>query len=301
MPFTFLRAPPGTFLVPDGWQVNEASLKAWQIEDHHVLTMSPPGKPDVVLGLRQFLKVMRPERAIHIASLPAKIVEVLEDKKGAGEGLYARWVARVVLDGKPAVMGMYSWATLANEQTGKRNVRLAALLTPTMAEFESFGGIDNLRRLAYAQSYHAANDPELELAGEYLGAEGTGGWSDPYTGQSTPSGFGLSLALNGKQISVLHYRQVATGVGISYTSTVARMARGTFIRDRGMIVPTWSECSLEIIANGVPGGRSACEAGWGATIHLLPRSDGSFLARMPGMEAINSVDEPGTVVVQRKQ
>ena len=97
----FLRAQPGLFTVPEGWQVNELSLKAWQQDLHHVVTMSPPGKPDIVLGVRQFLSTNPPSRVIYLASLQAEVVEVVEEKNGAGEGLYARWVARVTLDGQP--------------------------------------------------------------------------------------------------------------------------------------------------------------------------------------------------------
>jgi hypothetical protein len=68
-----------------------------------------------------------------------------------------------------------------------------------------------------------------------------------------------------------------------------------------MIVPTWTSCFSEVQLNGIAGSRAACQPGWGATIHMIPRSDGSFLARMPGMEAVNNIDEPGTVVMTRKR
>jgi MYXO-CTERM domain-containing protein len=216
----FLRAQPGLFTVPDGWQVNELSLKAWQQDLHHVVTMSPPGKPDIVLGVRQFLSTAPPSRVIYLASLQAEVVEVVEDKNGAGEGLYARWVARVTLDGQPKIMGMYSWATLADDD-GERAVMLAALLTPTMDEFEQLGGIDSLRRIAYGQHTHSDGAAELQLSGEFSGAESTGGFYDPVTGQTSTSGFGLALSLAGDQISVVHSRQVAIGVGATSTSNAA--------------------------------------------------------------------------------
>ena len=98
-------------------------------------------------------------------------------------------------------MGMFSWATLAGDD-GERAVMLAALLTPTMAEFEQLGGIDTLRRIAYGQASHSDSTAELQLSGEFIGAESTGGFHNPVTGQTATSGFGLSLSLGGDQSGV---------------------------------------------------------------------------------------------------
>ena len=296
--FSFVRAQPGLFTIPAGWQVNDKSLKAWQKDNDHVITLSPPGNPAVVLGLRNVLTTVRPARAIQMAAIDAEVVEVLQNKSGDGEGLYSRWLARVTLDGKPMVMGMFSWATLGTE--GKRLVFLAALVAPTPAEFDLLGGIDTLRRLAYGQGTYLEGAPEVQVNGSYIGVEGTGGFINPYTGQTSDSGFGLSLTLTGNRISVLHYFQVSLGVGPTATSYSVVNARGTFVRYGGMIIPIWESCTSESLLNGTSSAKGPCPAGWGSALHMIPRSDGSFLVRMPGMETVGNIDEPGTVTVRPK-
>jgi hypothetical protein len=298
LPIAFLRAQPGLFAVPAGWEVNQASLKAWQKDNQHVVTLSPPGNPSVVLGLREFITKASPSRVIDIAALSAEVVTVLEKKSGAQDGPYARWVAQVTLQDKPAVMGMFAWGNVGNKE-GERVMSLAALVTPTLAEFQQLGGIVLLRKLAYALGPYEEGAPELMLSGTYSGAESDGGYFDPVTGSSSSSGHAITVTLTGSKISVTHLIQVALSVGVTSTSTEFTSAEGTYIRAGGIILPSWSRCTTQINLNGTTGSKDTCEAGWGATIEFLPRGDGSFIVRMPGLES-PTIDEPGTVVVTPK-
>ncbi len=292
----FLRALPGLFTVPAGWEVNQASLKAWQRDPQHVITLSPPGNPTVVLGVRQFLTTISPGRLIEVAALSAQVVSVTENKPGAADGSYARWIAQVTRNGKPAVMGMFSWATPPNRD-GERSVALAAMVAASGAEFDRLGGIDTLRTVAYGQTSYQEGTPELMLSGKYQGVDGTGGFFDPAAGASPESRFGMTVTLSGERISVSHFIK-APGTDPASASILFTSAEGTYVRADGIVIPAWSACTTQTFLNGTAGKKDPCVPGWGAALEFIPRSDGSsFQVRMPGMDT-PGIDEPGTVVVR---
>jgi hypothetical protein len=293
----FLRALPGLFTIPAGWEVKRTSLEAWQRDPQHVITLSPPGNPSVVLGLRALLTTISPARVIEVAALSAQVVSVIENRTGAGDGSYARWIAQVTLEGKPAVMGMFAWATPPNVD-GERFVALAALVAPTRTEFDRLGGIGTLRQLAYGQTTYREGSPELMLSGKYEGVEGTGRFFDPTTDVSSDSSFGLTVTLSGDRITASHFVKLSSGAGTPAMPIAFTSAEGTYLRADGMIIPSWTSCATQTFLNRTVQQTGPCAPGWGAALEFIPRGDGSsFLVRMPGL-ASPSVDEQGTVLMR---
>ena len=287
---TFLRAGPGQFTVPEGWEVNQKSLEAWRRDAHHVITLSPPGNPGIVAGVRTFLTTATPEHVMTIASSQASDMKPFEADKGESEGLFARFAATATVGGRPVVMGMYSWSTLANPK-GERAVFLAAVVTPDRNTFDRFGGTNTLRKMAYGQTVTSENEPEFTIEGTFIGDETEGLISDPFNILI----FKIEFTVMGNRISAMH--SIYSRLGLALEKTWITKASGTVIQSRGMLVPTWESCNWSSLDSaGAPGSGACPTEAWGATLHVIPKQDGKFLVRMPGMEN-GTLDAPGTLTV----